>query len=181
MPDEERVEAEPGETALHGDPDASEAETANRGRDGTEAAKPWRIAKTLLRMREQINAKAPNRNKASDGAIGDTNHQNRSSDHNPWVIDGPNGVVTAIDVTHSPDKGCDADRIAESLRASRDSRIKYIIWNKRIVSSYPQGGTAAWTWRRYTGRNGHTHHVHISVNPEKAKYDSTQDWAVDVV
>ena len=178
-PDEERIDAESGEDrgALHADVDAAESAAPP---EATEATRPWRIARTLLKLRAQVNALAPGRSKASDGAIGDAAHASRASDHNPWVIDGANGVVTAIDVTHSPDKGCDADKIAESLRASRDPRIKYMIWNKRIVSSYRQGATAAWTWRPYRGRNGHTKHVHVSVNPAKAQYDSEAEWAVRV-
>ncbi|HKV33547.1 MAG TPA: hypothetical protein VJP89_04485, partial [Pyrinomonadaceae bacterium] len=59
----------------------------------------WRVAKSLLRLREQINELAPNRSKASDGTIGDAAHASRKSDHNPWVKDGSIGVVTAMDIT----------------------------------------------------------------------------------
>jgi hypothetical protein len=50
--------------------------------------------------------------------------------------------------------------------------VKYIIWNRRICNSKVQ----PWTWRPYTGTNPHNKHVHISVLPEKAKYDSRADW-----
>lgn len=144
-----------------------------------EAVAPWRVAKSLLTLREQINALAPRRSTASDGAIGDEKHRTRNSDHNPWVDDGRGGgVVTAIDVTHDAAGGCDADAVAESIRAARDARIKYVIWNKRIAASYATDGAAAWAWRKYTGSNGHTHHIHISVKPEKASYDSTAAWNV---
>ena len=115
---------------------------------------------------------APGRNKASDGSIGDPRHQSRASDHNPWVLDGNVGVVTARDFTHDPRNGCDAQKIADSIVASRDPRVKYIIWNRQICNSKTQ----PWTWRRYTGANPHNKHVHISVLPEKAKYDSQADW-----
>ena len=36
----------------------------------------------------------------------------------------------------------------------------------------------AWEWRRYTGANGHTHHVHLSVKSDKANYDSAAPWAI---
>ena len=147
--------------------------------EGLEANIDWRVAKSLERLRHQVNAMAPSRNKASDGGIGDPAHAKRTSDHNPWVdFDGRKGVVTARDITHDPAGGCDADRIAEQIRASRDPRVKYIIWNRRIASSAAKDGKAPWEWRPYTGKNGHTHHIHISVQPERAKYDDESDWQV---
>ncbi|HEY0130405.1 MAG TPA: hypothetical protein VGB57_03295 [Allosphingosinicella sp.] len=177
-PDEELArEISPENDAdLHADPDAPSGEAG----PATEAARPWRVAKALLRLREQVNALAPNRSKVSDGTIGDTNHQNSNSDHNPHVADAGVGVVTAMDITHNPPGGCDSAKIAQSLVASRDPRIKYIIWNRNIVASYPAGGRPAWTWRPYGGRNPHDHHVHISVLGAKAQFDSQSDWAVQV-
>jgi hypothetical protein len=177
-PDEELArEISPEDEAdLHADPDAP----SEPARPATETARQWRVAKALLRFREQVNALAPGRSKASDGTIGDTNHQNRNSDHNPHVTDAGVGVVTAMDITHHPAGGCDAAKIAQSLVASRDQRIKYIIWNRKIVASYPAGGQPAWTWRPYAGRNPHDHHVHISVLGAKAQFDSQNDWAVQV-
>jgi hypothetical protein len=139
---------------------------------------PWRVAKSLLTLREQVNQRAPRRNKASDGTIGDARHCQRTSDHNPWVRDGSTGVVTAMDITHDPRGGCDANTLAEAIRANRDPRVKYIIWNRRIANSAAIGATPAWAWRRYTGENPHTAHVHISVKPDKANYDSTADWTI---
>ena len=135
---------------------------------------PWRVAKSLLALREQVNARHPNRSKASNGTIGDAAHASRSSDHNPWVRDGGTGVVTAMDITHDPAHGCDANAIAEALRTGGDARLKYIIWNRQISNPSIQGGA----WRPYTGKNPHNHHVHLSVKPEKANYDSTAPWAI---
>jgi hypothetical protein len=138
----------------------------------------WRVARSLDKLLRQVNAIAPGRRKASDGAIGDTNHKNRRSDHNPWVIDGNKGVVTARDITHDPARKCDCNKLAESIRAARDRRVKYIIWNRRICNSSPIAGVSAWTWRRYRGANGHTHHIHISVKPLKSLYDSETAWSL---
>ena len=134
----------------------------------------WRVAKSLLHLREQVNGKWPNRRKDSDGSIGNAEHASRSSDHNPWVKDGAMGVVTAIDITHDPASGCDSYALADALRANRDQRIKYIISNRRIASG--SDGPAAWTWRKYTGANPHDHHCHISVKSQKALYDAEGDW-----
>jgi hypothetical protein len=156
---------------LHGDPEAP-PETRPEG----PAPTAWRVAMCLLKLREQVNAMAPSRSKASDGTIGDAIHRSRSSDHNPWVSDAGVGVVSAMDITHDTVNGCDAGAVAEAIRASKDNRVKYMIWNRRIMSSYAVNGRPAWTWRAYTGKNGHTKHVHVSANSSKASYDSTAGW-----
>jgi hypothetical protein len=134
----------------------------------------WRVAKSLLRLREQINAMAPERSKASDGTIGDAAHASRTSDHNPWVKDGNIGVVTAMDITHDIPHGCDAQALVDALVDSRDPRIKYIIWNRKKINSRIQ----PWVWRNYTGTNPHTKHFHLSVRPEKSAYDSEENWQI---
>ena len=131
----------------------------------------WRPAKSLLTLRAQIDELAPNRNKASDGLVGDAAHASRTSDHNPWVTDGAMGVVTALDITHDPANGVDAGKLAEILRASGDRRIKYIISNKRIANP-------GQPWRAYTGANPHTLHFHVSVKSTKADYDSEAPWKI---
>lgn len=134
-------------------------------------AADWRVANSLDKLLSQINAKWPNRDKSSDGSIGDANHASRSSDHNPWVDD---GVVTARDFTHDPAHGFDSYAFAEHLRQTEDPRIKYVISNSRIFSSE----TSPWVWRKYSGTNAHDHHVHVSVKPEKKFYDSVTDWNI---
>lgn len=137
----------------------------------------WRVAISLDVLLEQINEMAPYRNKISDGSIGDADHANRSSDHNPWC--GP-GIVTARDFTHDPSAGADMDEIAEALRQSRDVRIKYVIWNKRMFSSYSGTGFEAWEWRPYSGPNLHTAHMHVSVqcgiHDDFGKWSIGKDW-----
>jgi lysozyme family protein len=158
----------------HADPDAPPPPIAG----GLEVAGvgDWRVAKTLETLRLQINALAPARNRDSDGGIGDAAHASTNSDHNPWVTDGGMGVVTARDFTHDPEGGCDGTVLAEALRAARDPRVKYIIWNRRICSSQPHDWQPAWAWRPYSGKNAHTHHVHLSVSSLKVHYDSEAPW-----
>jgi hypothetical protein len=132
----------------------------------------WRVAKSLLRLRDQVNERHPGRKKHADGTIGDAAHASRASDHNPWVKDEGAGVVTALDLTHDPGNGFDAHAFAESLRVGRDPRVKYCISNGRIFSST----TSPWTWRKYTGSNPHKSHVHVSVLAEKRHYDHEGSW-----
>lgn len=129
---------------------------------------PWRAAKSLLTLREQINAIAPKRSKAADGLVGDTAHSSRTSDHNPDDED----VVRAIDITHDPAHGVNAGVIAEQLRISGDKRIKYVISNHRIFTPSISG-----IWRQYNGSNPHTQHFHLSV-VGSAIADDTRPWAV---
>lgn len=140
----------------------------------------WRLAESLAKLRDQIDDAFPKRKKGSDGTIGDAKHASRSSDHNPHVRDGKTGVVTAIDFTHDPKGGVDAGKLADALRSSRDERIKYIISNARICSG--SDGPQPWAWRRYSGANAHTKHVHLSVKASKHYYDSRLNWdAVDAL
>ena len=145
-----------------------------------DSARPWRLARAITALREEVNRQAPNRSKLSDGTIGDAAHRSRDSDHNPWIEDGSTGVVSAIDITHDAAGGCSAETLAQSLQSGRDPRVKYVIWNRRIMSSYAQGGTAPWVWRSYSGSNPHTKHVHISLNADKSDYDSTAPWRISV-
>ncbi len=129
-----------------------------------------RIAKSLITLRAQIDAAYPGRSKASDGGFPSAEHMARSpnSDHN---------TGRAYDFTHDPKHGLDAGKLADTLLASRDPRIKYIISNRRIGASYATGGAMPWTWRPYSGENAHTQHVHVSVVGDPAKYDDGGRWS----
>lgn len=130
-----------------------------------------RIAKSLDKLRAQVNATYPNRSKISDGWIASAEHSKRSptSDHEPNAA----AVVQALDLTHDPAHGFDSWAFADVLRQSKDGRIKYVISNGRIFSAT----TSPWTWRKYTGANAHAHHVHISVADAPALYDDGAPWA----
>lgn len=117
----------------------------------------WRVATSLLVLRDQINDLWPNRDRSSDGTIGDAAHQNEVSDHNPDYL----GIVRALDITHDPVNGCDIDALTDALAASRDSRISYVIANRLIM--FGLDGENPWTWHAYSGSDPHTGHVHISV------------------
>ena len=165
----------------HLDLDVPVEERSPAAEAGLEAATRWRAANALVALREQVNARAPNRKKASDGTIGDERHcghANATSDHCPRVLDGAVRVVCALDITHDPDNGCDAHAIAEQIRQSEDVRVKYIISNSRISNFKPTGGAKAWAWRPYSGSNPHKKHCHISVRPEAALFDNTTAWTI---
>lgn len=123
----------------------------------------WRVFNSLLVLRDQVNALAPSRDKGADGTICDTNHPT-TSDHCPHSVAGVGSeMVSALDLTHDPVDGFDSYMFAEVLRTHRDNRIKYVISNRRIFSSYTTSARSAWTWGSYSGTDPHTNHIHISV------------------
>ena len=131
----------------------------------------WRAALCLLTLRGQVDALWPDRDRASDGIIGDAAHQGEVSDHNPDT----NGIVRALDLTHDPAHGCDIDRFSDALAAGRDPRISYVIANRLIMSG--PDGPSPWVWRAYGGSDPHTNHIHISVVAD-ALADSQAPWAL---
>ena len=141
----------------------------------------WRVAYSLDTLLAEINTAAPNRNKASDGSIGDAAHASRTSDHNPWVKRDGVGIVRARDFTHDPAGGLDCQRLADHLatmlatvgpRHPALGSGAYIIWRRRILSR----DRASEGWRTYTGSNPHDHHLHLSVALAASGYDSRQPW-----
>jgi hypothetical protein len=136
----------------------------------------WRVAKSLDVLLAEINSIAPNRSKASDGSIGDEDHQAAgSSDHLPNDAD----VVCARDYTHDPDDGADMHVIAEQLRKRNHPAVKYVIWNRRIWSKARNSEG----WRAYSGSNPHTKHMHVSAGVgsdghSTGPYDDTTPWGI---
>lgn len=131
----------------------------------------WYLAKSLVQLKAEIDALAPDRNTSTDGDIGDKAHQSRKSDHNP-----SNGVVKALDITHDPAHGVDGAYITEQMRLSRDKRIKYVIYNRRIFGDEGNSGSAQpWEWHSYDKDNPHTAHFHVSVD---GNFDDSGAWGI---
>ena len=134
----------------------------------------WRLAQSLVVLRQECNAVAPNRRKYNDGTIGDAAHAARSSRHNPNA----QGVVTALDITHDPANGMDCGSLFEYLRTHPHPNLCYIIHNRQVARR-----ASGWVVKNYTGSNPHTGHIHISVglgtdgNP-LPPYDDTTSWGL---
>lgn len=133
-----------------------------------------RLAWSLVTLRNEANALAPKRSKASDGWLGDAAHQSRASRHNPNA----EGVVTALDLTHDPRGGFDAHAAAERLRRDPHPELAYLISRGRFA-----GRSTGWRWHVYTGSNQHNAHIHVAVgvgpdaDPERP-YDSRSTWGI---
>lgn len=150
--------------------------------NGVSNGKAWRLAKSLMTLANQADEIAPKRNKSigPDGTLGDAAHASRTSDHNP----NSDGIVCALDLSHDPAGGFDSYAFAEALRSTKDSRVKYVISNKKIFygpRSPSHGGnpSSQWKWEAYTGDNPHDKHVHISVGDARY-YDKTDTWNISM-
>lgn len=121
----------------------------------------WKVCPSLETLHGQLNQLAPSRSRVSDGSIGDAAHATRSSDHNPHLYLRGMHWVSARDWTNDPRGGLDCTKLATSLISSRDSRIKYLIWDGRICAG--AAGPSPWRWRSYSGTNPHRAHLHLSV------------------
>ena len=125
-----------------------------------------RLSKSGIQLREQIDDCFPDRDRASDGWIGDSKHAARKSDHNPDA----QGWVRALDIDADLDraKGTSvylADQLREYAKSTR--RITYIIHMGKICSR-----KSFWRWVKYTGFNKHTAHIHVSFD-KSADQDSS--------
>lgn len=123
----------------------------------------WYLNPALTRFRAAVNAKWPNRDKRSDGTIGDYAHQQTTSDHNPDT----DGSVDAWDMDVD---GVDIALLIKVFEAHESAQ--YWIWN-RVIASRTNG------WRRtaYTGSNPHTSHVHW--NTRGTHENSAQPWLIE--
>lgn len=118
-----------------------------------------KLSKSAIQLREQIDDAYPDRDRTSDGWIGNAAHQAIKSDHNPDEA----GWVRAIDVDRDLSGKAKPDvmpYLADQIRLygkKHPRRISYVIFNGQIASS-----KRGWSWRKYTGINPHNHHCHIS-------------------
>ncbi|GMA33499.1 hypothetical protein [Litorihabitans aurantiacus] len=137
----------------------------------------WYLSPALQQLRAQINALCPGRDRRSDGAVGDTSHQARPSDHNPARDSTPPGMVRAIDIDEDlTGPGGPTDGPAAALVAAiiTDPRVAYVIYEGRIWQNpavFSNGG-----WRRYSGVNAHLSHVHVSVRRGRQWDSDTRPW-----
>jgi hypothetical protein len=133
-------------------------------------------------LRDQLNARFPNRDKRSDGWIGDSAHSARTSDHNP----DKRGWVHAIDIDENFGhgkwrNGRNAQALADQILAYARSglpgadRVKYVVYENAIAS-----GTYKATWFKWRKGNwGHEAHVHVSFTASAEK--DGQLWPLPIL
>jgi hypothetical protein len=117
-----------------------------------------------VQLREQIDDSYPERDRRSDGWIGDAKHSASKSDHNPDLQN--NSIVRAVDIdsnlsSHKSESIYLANQIRLHAKFSKNKRIAYVIHNGKIASKI-----FGFRWRKYSGSNPHTSHIHISFTPK---------------
>ncbi len=144
----------------------------------------WRVAKCLDQLLKELKEEFPNRDRGSDGALGNQEHQTRHSDHNP----DENGVVRARDYDEDLDGvdhiaieyySADMEKVVQhllTLARAGDTRFNpdgYLIYEKRIWSAAKN-----WVERKYTGANEHKHHVHYSCSSDPVGYNRIDSYGI---
>ena len=130
----------------------------------------WVVVPALDEGRDQLNARFPNRDKSSDGSIGDTAHQGGASSHNPDQSGRPEyrdgdakDEVRArdFDADLRDPSGITMELVIQHwVTLARQGKlwwVRYIIYNKRIW--HKRDG---YITREYTGDNPHDKHAHVN-------------------
>jgi peptidoglycan hydrolase-like protein with peptidoglycan-binding domain len=148
--------------AMSGLPAAADGSTAQVPAAALRASAlfQWHLAPSLSALRTEINTRWPNRDRSSDGAIGDLRHQSGTNSHNPARYPGgpgygTRGAVHALDITA---KGIDVNLVLRAVIG--DPRVWYVIHNGQIWSR-----TTAWAPIPYRG-DPHTTHVHVNLRED---------------
>lgn len=140
----------------------------------------------LRKLWDEFDEIAPNRDRRSDGWIGDAAHAGNSSDHNPDETGKvPIRDADRLNEVHALDTdkdlnvpGLDMERVVQFLltrcRTGTERRLRYIIWNRRIWEA-----SNGWRQRTYTGANAHDQHGHFSASYDTALEASKASWRLE--
>ena len=146
----------------------------------------WILVPCLVQLRTEFNLIAPNRDKRSDGSIGDDAHADNVSDHNPDETGNvPIRDVDKINEVHAIDvdkdlrvPGLTMEQVVQHIlgrcRSGKEKRLRYIIYNRRIWEAKND-----WRQRAYNGTNLHTEHVHFSASYVTALEANTASWHLE--
>ncbi len=149
----------------------------------------WVLTKNLQAFRDQMNLYFPNRDKTSDGTIGDAAHAAGKSGHNPddsiydnaeWDSDSDNkSEVRAIDIDNNLNyPGVSMEDILQHLlklaKSDNSFPIRYMIYNRRIFRD-----TNNWAQESYDGPSPHTEHIHMSGAYSDAADERVYNYRLD--
>ncbi|GAA0471634.1 hypothetical protein Ade02nite_51120 [Paractinoplanes deccanensis] len=146
----------------------------------------WILVPCLVKLRSEFNTIAPNRDKSSDGSIGDAAHQATQSDHNDDEVGNvPIHDADRIHEVHAIDvdvdlrePGLTMEMVVQFLlkrcRSGAEKRLRYIIYNRRIWQQ-----SNGWAQQAYHGSNPHDHHAHFSSSYTTSLEASTASWHLE--
>lgn len=146
----------------------------------------WVLVPCLAALRAEFDQLAPDRDRRSDGSVGDPAHAATSSDHNPDETGRtPFEDADNINEVHAIDVDDDLDpwrpdlmeqavqRIVARHRSGFDDRLQNVIYRRRIWSR-----TWGWTEQPYTGTSPHDGHAHFSSRYASGSEADTNPWGV---
>lgn len=127
----------------------------------------WREARSLQILEDELQTYYPG---TTTWEIGDEDHQDSWSDHNP------NGAEVVCGKDILGDGGLNLQKFVDFLIANPHPNLRYVIYNRVIYQR--KNGFAP---QEYNGPNAHKGHVHVSVGngPDGRSttgYDNTVTW-----
>jgi hypothetical protein len=156
---------------------------------GIAVAPKWENTKASISLLGEFNAAFPNRDKGTDGTLGDPKHAQRSSDHNPDETGKtPYEDADSINEVHARDigdrlnkAGWTMERVIKDvllprLRSGQEKRLQNIIHHGKVISR-------SWNWSEWRPASGHETWAHFgfrygsgstTANPENI----TSAWGI---
>jgi hypothetical protein len=141
----------------------------------------WILTLGLQNLRRQVDAAFPDRDKTSDGTIGDTAHQAETSGHNRDDTPGSkpewNGDPDSTPEVRAWDMDSDlraapatAQQVVDHIRhlPGISAVLRYMIYNRKIYKA-----SNDWYPEAYTGASAHTEHIHFSGAYSQAADNNT--------
>lgn len=146
----------------------------------------WILVPCLVALRTEFNRLAPDRDKTTDGSVGDAAHADSLSDHNPDETGHvPIHDADKVNEVHAIDVDRDLrltdmtmEKVVQFLlnrcRSGQERRLRYVIYDRRIWKA-----SNSWRQEAYSGSNAHTAHAHFSASYETKHEASTAPWGVE--
>jgi len=123
----------------------------------------WYVPVSLLVLRKELDDRWPDRDRRSDGTIGDADHAARKSDHNP----DRRGCIHARDIDAD---GVHVPTVLAALMLHPST--SYVIHNRRTWARWD-----LYRPRRYIGSNPHKAHIHESIQYSSSAESSLVRWS----
>lgn len=149
----------------------------------------WTVVPALDDLLDQLNEIAPNRDKSSDGSIGDQSHAAGRSSHNPDRTGNPE-YADGDSKNEVRARDFDADlrvpgltmgmvvrHLVTGARSGRFWWLRYVIFEGLIYHK-----STGWQARTYTGKNKHNEHAHVNTDfTQKADTVSGVDYGLEEI
>jgi hypothetical protein len=148
----------------------------------------WVLIPAGRSLFDAFDGLAPDRDRASDGSVGDTAHQEEVSDHNPDETGSvPIHDADQVNEVHAIDvdddlrtPGLTMEVVVQFLlgrvRSGAEPRLRYMIYNRRIWEA-----SNGWRLRAYTGASAHTEHAHFSLSYTTSLEAKISSWHLEEI